>query len=298
MMIAPGPEATTSHVLVADDSTGVPTLFVRGAWSDALARALAGADWRTLVLFHVDWPSYEPLAPFADRIERLRVPFGPDSSAGLEALDRLHTLQMTDVLVPPVDYRRLPRLRKLETIWHMRDAAHLSHPGLCDLFLHKVGGPDLHWIPEATALEVLELRGGSLPSLAGIERARGLRELRVRELRRCADVDAVRSLANLEFLELDAGKASMDDLDWLASMPRLRRVLIGCPARRIDWMALAAHPSLQSIAVTAPAGYSMSDAEILEALSAGGREPASLRRYPSKCPGFALEFAPAGRVNA
>ena len=286
-------DAGTSHVLVDVDANGVPTLFLRGSWSPAMAAALARDDWQALAIFGVDWPDYTPLLPYADRIGWLRVPFGPDSSAGLDELLSLHTLQCTDVLDPPLDYRRLPRLRELEAIWHARDVAHLAHPGLRALLLHKAGGRDLRWIPDGSALESLELRGGAVASLQGIDKARHLQALRAVDLRLCADIGEVPALAALEELELDCGRVALDDVDWLAALPRLRRVLVGCPVARIDWRMLGAHPSLASIGITATAGYAESDAQILDGLRAGGRETRSLQRFEAQAPGFAVEFARA-----
>ena len=61
-------------------------------------------------------------------------------------------------------------------------------------------------------------------------------------------------------------------------------------AKRIDWMALAEHPALTSIAITAHEGYDVSDQQIEKDLTSSGRKLIGFKRFKSKCPGFAIEL--------
>ena len=142
----------TNDVNLSLDSKGTPTLFLKGSWSIDVERALASEGWQAVAIFGVDWPDYQCLVPFSEKVGWLRVPLGPDSSKGMERLNNLSKLEVTDVLSPSVDFRRLPKLKCLETIWDKHCSTFLSHPGLEVLILHSAKSEDLRWIPVNSAL--------------------------------------------------------------------------------------------------------------------------------------------------
>ena len=280
-----------SWVDLSRDAKGNMSLSLRGSWSPEVEQALTNSSWDVLSILGVDWPDYRCLVPFAEKIVWLRVPFGPDSSRGLEQLTFLQRLELTDLPSPAVDFRSLPRLRWLEAIWDKKYPANLGNPNVETLVAHAVGGQDLAWIPAASKLRVLHVRGGRVLSLAGVDRASSLSELHATELKQCQSVGGVSSLRGLVELEIDAPNATVEGLNWLAGMPSLSRVVLTARAKEIDWKALAANRELNSIAVVAEAGYSISNEQIEKAITEAGRTLVSLKRYESRAPGFALEIA-------
>lgn len=239
-------------VKLGSDSAGRLLLSLSGDCKDEMASVLQEGAWDVLGLLGVDWPDYSPLIPYASRIKHLRVPFGPDSSRGLEQLEALEILESTDILRPPVDFRKLELLTELSAIWDGKRPQHYAVPGLRRLTLGSVGGSDLQWLPNDSMLEYLELRGGRLRSLDGIGQLRHLSELRVRELNWCNNVLSVASLSNLTWLLLDTPKASLDTIDFIGSMPCLNYFETSAVVHHVDWGVVAAATNLKSIAVVMP----------------------------------------------
>lgn len=275
---------------ISVDSRGIPMLLLKGAWTADTEEYLARDDWRVLTLFHVDWPNYRQLAPFASRITHLRVPFGPDSSVGLTDLQDLTRLEVTDSLSPPVDFRLLKKLRFLETFWDKGSQAFLSNPVIEVLKLHKAKGADLAWIPPDSSLRSFELIGASVKSLIGLESATALEEFKAIELKACTDISSILALSRLRVLEVDAPKAELDNLNWINALPDLNRLMLTSQTRDVDWQALGEHSSLQSIAVTVAEGCDISDGFVEQKIRSGGREFLGIKRYQGKRTTIAIEL--------
>lgn len=139
-----------------------------------------------------------------------------------------------------------------------------------------------------TQLRLIRLR--NFDDLAELSHCHELRHLETSHLPNLLNVDAIKGLSNLITLELDADNACIDNLDWLAGMPRLERLMLSVKARDIDWDIIAHHPSLTWMAVTANEGYAVSDEEIEAALQTGLRKPTKFQRLTGKVPGFLVEW--------
>jgi hypothetical protein len=279
----------TSGFEIENDSKGVPTLFVTGAWSAEMEEAFRDGDWRAVALRAPSWESYKPLVPFMARIEWLRVPFGPDSSRGLDELLNLRKLQVTDALSPPVDYRRLPRLQWLETLWSKRSAEYLNHPSLEVLIVHGVGSPGLDWLSDAKSIRTLEIRNGGLRSLRGIEACSLLTVFRASDLKKCFDVDSIMLLEDLHELQIDAPAAKMGCLDWLDRNVHLSELLLSVRVEHVDWHLIASHPSLASISLTSPDVDRISDHDLVREFEKCGKRVTGVQRFPSEIPGIQLQ---------
>lgn len=295
-----------------DDGTRVLRLF--GEWTPEVESAVALDKWDMLSLFSVDWRTFEPLLPFRDKIKCLRVSGGPESSKGLDKLSGLEDLDLDDFPKPAVDFRKLPKLRKLKVLWdRSRKTCNLANPNLEYLQVDTFGDKDLSVFSELSKLVSLDIRQGSLQSLSGIENLHSLRSLYLIRLRnfidisgleacgglevldcrflpKLSDVEAVRMLARLKSLELDAENASLSDLKFLGSMPDLERLMLTVQAGDIDWHLIANHPSLKSIAITAHAEYGQSDGDIEEILNSGDSQPSKFQRLNGVIPGFVVEW--------
>ncbi len=285
-----------------------------GEWSPEFERQLAAGDWDVLSLFGADLSSFAPLVPFADKIKRLNVSSGIESSKGLEALTQLEDLALRDYPKPAPDFRKLAKLRKLEVLWDSRrKTACLANSHLESLCVTGFGDQDLTALQSLSSLSHLDLRQGSLRSLSGSEDLDKLKQLRLIRLRNFEDlsaishcrelnhletshlpnllnVDAIKGLSNLTTLELDADNACIDNLDWLADMPRLERLMLSVKAQDIDWNIVAHHPSLTWMAVTANEGYAVTDDDIEAVLQTGPRKPTKFQRLTGTVPGFIVEW--------
>ena len=275
---------------ISPDANGNIALCLRGHWSADAERALAEAHWELVSIFGTDWEDYRNLAPFAGRIRWLRVPFGPDKSKGLEDLTALERLELLDSPKPPVDFRKLPHLKELQTVWEKKSTGYLALPHLESLTIHSLGTENLEWLPEPCGLTLLSIRGGKLQSLKGLRAAQSLRDLRCTDLKQCTDIADLRALARLRVAEIDAPKATVDNLQFLATLPALERIMISAPVLNIDWTAVATHPTLRSVALTAPQGYDVSDEDIARKLRSAGREVRSFKRIGVKHYGFIVEL--------
>ena len=273
------------------DQFGQETLYVSGgAWDAACAEAFSRDGWSALAIFNVEWPSYECLAPFARRIELIRVPFGPDSSKGFELLSNLRKIQSTDVLKPPVDFRVFGKLEYLEAIWDKKKPDYFASPSVETLFLHQISGDDLSWMPEENSLKRIELRAGRLVSLRGIERVSGLIELVVDELKACVDVEPVFGMTSLHSLRLDAPKAMIEGIEWLAGMPDLHSAEVYGKVAYVDWAVIAACQKLKKFGVSLQQDNAGPDDEIKKILTSLGKSIKEFVRYKGKNAGFYIEF--------
>lgn len=274
---------------ISVDRNGERVLTLRGEWTPETERAIGSDGWDVLGLFGVEWNDYTPLVAHAARIRNLRVPLGPDSSVGLDRLTELRVAQLTDVLVPAVDFRRLPALESLEAVWDRAKPEYFANPTLRDLVLHHVGGKNLDWLPRNPRLRKLELKGGRLVSLAGVEHAEELETLRATGLKQCVDVSSVMSLENLRVIDLQTPKASLPDLAWLGRMAAVENVSIEAHVQDIDWDALAAVTTLRTLAVVSDAAPPKSEPDFRKQVADAGRCVSRFEHYRGKQPGFYLE---------
>jgi hypothetical protein len=282
----------TSSVNISVDGDGVRTLFIRGGeWSVECEEALQSSGWEALAILAVEWPSYRCLVPYADRIKRIRVPFGPDNSDGFESLSALMSIESADVLKPSVDFRKFPNLSYLEAIWDKKKPDYFASPSVETLFLHQISGDDLSWIPEGNSLKRVELRAGRLVSLRGIERASGLTELVVDELKACVDVEPVFGMTSLHSLRLDAPKAMIEEIELLAGMPDLYSAEVYGKVAYVDWAVIAACQKLKKFGVSLQQDNAGPDDEIKKILTSLGKSIKEFVRYKGKNAGFYIEFS-------
>jgi len=286
-----------SHVQIASSGKGRPTLYIRGEWSPDGEAAFDRSDWEALAILGVEWPDYRCLIPYADRIKHLRVPFGPDSSRGLDELTNLEILESRDVFAPAVDFRRLTHLKYLEAIWDKKKPEYFSHTNVETMIVHRVSGNGLDWLPDSGNLKKLQLIGGRVKSLDGLQHARNLSELYTMDLHYCSEVEAATVLPLMQKLRLDTPKALLQNLDWVSTMPQLSELEFAGTTLNVDWERIGSHPRIRYLGIKTHEGYSASDEEILVALRRGGRTVSSFQRLTAKIPNFIVEFGGAGNIT-
>jgi hypothetical protein len=96
------------------------------------------------------------------------------------------------------------------------------------------------------ALELLDVRGGTMPDLAQIATARQLRGLVVNQVRGLTDLEDIGGLVGLEILSL-YGLAHIERLPSFARLVKLRRVEIGQMRSLTDLSGLVTAPALQEL---------------------------------------------------
>ncbi len=273
------------------DRNGERVLTLRGGWSEECGQAIASNTWDVLALFGVDWPDYTPLLPYLEKLQKLRVPMGPESSKGLGQLNELRVVQMTDRLVPAVDFRDLRHLESLEALWDSRNPQYFANPNISELIIHGVGGNDLRWLPLNSNLKSLRLKGGGLASLDGIERAAQLQTLHAHGVKQCRNVESVMSLAGLRQIDLQTPKATMSDLSWLPRAAGIEFVSIEARILRVDWEKISECPRLQRLAIVSDGAPPENELAFRSAIESSGRRLQRFEHVGGKSPGFLLEIA-------
>ncbi len=306
-----------SKAILATRDDGVRVLRLFGEWSPDIEKAVSLGDWDLLSLFGVDWETYEPLLPFEDKVRRLRVSAGggPESSKGLDKLTALEDLELDDFPKPVIDFRKLTNLKKLSVLWdRARKASYLANKNLEYLVIDTFGDKDISVFSGLKKLTHLDIRQGSLQSLSGIKDLHNLKSLRlirlrnlcdISELRNCSnlellecgylpkliEVEAIRELTELRFMELDAVSAKIKDFNFIETMPNLERLMLTVNALDINWEVIANHPGLKWMAITAHADYKLSDDEIIEKLKSTNKHLSEFRRLNGSVPGFVVEWS-------
>lgn len=148
-------------ILISRDG-GTRVLRLFGEWTTDIEKAVSLDNWDMLSLFSVDWKTFEPLIPFKDKIKCLRISGGPDSSKGLDKLTGLEDLDLDDFPKPAIDFRKLPKLKKLSVLWdRTRRTSYLANPNLEYLKVDSFGDKDLSVLSELTKLTCLDIRNRS-----------------------------------------------------------------------------------------------------------------------------------------
>jgi hypothetical protein len=297
--------------------SGATVLRVDGGWSDDMAQAIRSESFDGLEVC-AGMGSFQGLGAEADKIRWLHAP-AVESSVGLETLEQVERITLLrEVPQPAFDFRKLPKLRLLESdSGVLLHAPFLNHPALEVLSLDGLAVKDMTFLADARRLRALQLKGSPLKSLTGLEHCAGLTELHVARSRALTDISAVAGLSELEIVEFDgtpniadisavyglkklkcllveSHKAKPRDLEWLRGIERLECASIRVESAVIDWRVFAEHPRLYDVTFfTSKEFVSGSDAEILAQLQSAGRTVKTLTRYPKdKFPAFRIEFVP------
>jgi hypothetical protein len=156
------------------------------------------------------------------RLERLFVTNRTASSIG--PVNNLHNLVVLDVTstVPfDIDLEHWPKLEDLRFDWNGKFVHLDAAPELRALTVRSWKERDLQLLAASPKLELLELHGGSLRTLQGIERCPLLRRVILSHIRSLADFEAVAALKNLSFLLIESCR-QLNRVDAFAALPQLR----------------------------------------------------------------------------
>lgn len=287
----------------APDKQGHRRLGLRGPWTEQTAKAVRDLPWDRISLQAVEWPDYTPLLPFKDRLLRLSVFDGPAKVDGLDELTRISELELLRARLSSAPrLERLEQLSSLEIYWKKGiSPAVLALPGLRNALVASLPFDDLRVAGPRSAVARLELREGSLKSLAGLEAFSDLRHLCLVNIRALADISQIATCAGLEYLELD-GCPKLEELtpatvlptlrtlklgslkrarplpssDWLARMPALEEALVDVDMLGFDPQHLVGLRQLRLAALRLAPGVLASPQPVLEALRQGGRPQAEV----------------------
>jgi hypothetical protein len=155
-------------------------------------------------------------------LERLFVTNRTASSiAPINKLQNLVVLDVTSNVPFDIDLERWPKLQDLRFDWD-GEFIHLeASPGLAALTVRSWKERDLQLLAAFPKLEVLELDGGSLQTLLGVERCPLLRRVILSHIRSLSDFEATAALKNLSFLKIDSCR-QLNRVDSFATLPELR----------------------------------------------------------------------------
>lgn len=281
---------SATRIMIDNDASGCPTLFIGGSWSKELESHLMRDDWETLAISIVDWPDYSLLKNFSERIRRIRVVNSPPSSKGLELLNKLESITLLDHPSPRVDFSIYEKLESLEIAWEKGYEKSLHNKTLKSLKINRVSGENLSWTAQCCTVTNLNLHGGKIKSLTGIENLPLLDTLITLDLDNCLNVSSIEKLHNLRYLDLQTPKAFFENMDWLMSMKNLKHLMLAPQVRHIDWGLVGSHPSLTSIGITAHTTYAATDEEIIRQIRACGKTVMSFKRFMGRTPSFIAEL--------
>lgn len=302
--------------------SGETVLRVDGGWSGRMEQAMRGASFDGLEVC-AGMGSFQGLGALAERIRWLHAP-AVESSEGLELLAQVERITwLRDVPQPAFDFRKLSKLRQLESdSGALLHAPFLNHPALEVLSLEGLAAKDMTFLSDARQLRALQLKGSPLKTLAGLEQCAKLTELHVARSRALTELSAIAGLSELEIVEfegtpniadlspiyglkklhcllVDSNKAKPRDLEWLRGMVQLECAGIWVESAGVDWRVFAEHPRLYDVSFSTSKDFEAgTDADILAQLQAAGRTVTKLTRYPKdKFPGFRIEFVPPADIQ-
>jgi Leucine-rich repeat (LRR) protein len=155
-------------------------------------------------------------------LERLFVSNRTASSiAPINKLQNLVVLDVTSNVPFDIDLEHWPKLQELRFDWngefiHLEAASELGA-----LTVHSWKERDLQLLAAFPKLEALELHGGSLRTLQGIDRCPLLRRVILSHIRSLTDFEAIATLKNLSFLTIESCR-QLNGVDVFAGLPQLR----------------------------------------------------------------------------
>jgi hypothetical protein len=111
-------------------------------------------------------------------------------------------------------------------------------------------------------LETLDLRGGSGSNIDAVAEAKGLRHLKVNQVRGLTNVDAVVRMTKLESLDL-YGLPQLDRLPSLGPLLKLRRLQLGSMRALSDLRPVADAPALEELRFVRKMGVDADSMKVL-----------------------------------
>jgi hypothetical protein len=155
-------------------------------------------------------------------LERLFVTNRTASSiAPINKLHNLVVLEVTSNVPFDIDLEHWPKLEALRFDWN-GEFIHLEASSeLGALTVHSWKERDLQLLGAFPKLEALELHGGSLRTLLGVEHCPLLRRVILSHIRSLADFEPIAALKNLSFLRIEACR-QLNRVDVFAALPQLR----------------------------------------------------------------------------
>ena len=249
---------------------GIHQLLLRGPWTPDSRDAVAAGNYELLRLYALDWSDYSPLQDCSSHVHRMSVPYGPDSTAGIDALSNLEQLELGEIPEPAIDFRLFPKLNKLKFGWGKgMKMQFLQSPSLEQLEIHRFKGTDLETLAGLNRLETLTFVVGRVRTLAGAGSLRKLRHVtldRTSELtdlsalvgldiqtltltgrNKVQSIECVERLSSLESLYLDVPKLRCGNLAWVAQLPLLQSLTLTSPIDHLEWKTFAQHPNLRQV---------------------------------------------------
>jgi len=147
------------------------------------------------------------------------------TQCALPPLSRLINLRVLEVISDTrfdADLRRWPLLESLSLTWNGKLES-LGCTKLRSLYVTPWRQPDLAPLGNLPHLRNLEITGGSLRSLSGVEACKRLENLTIAYLTKLEDFSAIRSVPSLKTVTIDSCKR-LHSLSCLAPLPNLEKL--------------------------------------------------------------------------
>lgn len=142
----------------------------------------------------------------------------------INRLTRLRALTLESNSIFDVDLRAWPLIEELSVTWHRKFSGLSAAPNLTDFRIWSWKDRDLQRLSEAPQLRSLEIIGGSLRTLSGIEHCKKLEKLSLAYVSKVEDFEALSRLGSLHSLEIWACKRfnQVEPIAHLRSLRTLR----------------------------------------------------------------------------
>lgn len=239
-------------------------------WSKEAADFLRKGRFSELV-FEGHWGDFGFISEYADFVESIILQNEDRDATGVATLHELKRLVVGAKPGRAVDFAALKKLESCKVPW---DKAYLTTlfalPRLKQLTIESFAEANFENVSPSQHLEELTLVRPRIQSLDGIRVFPGLKELDIAYPSKLTDVTEISSLTelvnlriinakgltsfpskpalkNLETLIL--GNVSVGDLDFAASLERLRILSVGGEPARADWDTLLRLPHLKRLQV-------------------------------------------------
>lgn len=274
---------------------GQTKLIFRGGYAPSFLDELKSGGFDIVVISTGHWEDLGWLAEAGVPIPRLEIVSACESYCGLERISGLFELSVDDRL-DGVELSSFSNLTSLSLFWSKSIKGKISSlKKLESLTVSYYGEKNLVEFQNLSNLKSLDLRMGSIKSLAGVDSCTQLSHFELAYLRSLEDVNAIENLRNLkiitiekcpkvtnidflknlsylEKIHVECGCESIDGIELFLGMARLKRLLIGVQAKEVAWEKLFTLPCLEEVLIDIPAGDLPDEEYIQQVCRKVGRE--------------------------
>lgn len=217
------------------------------------------------------WSDLRWVADSGVHVSRIIINEPFESYRGLEQINGLRELSIQGTL-KGVDVTELRELSSLEVDWSRALGGKLSSLPLQSLTLTSYCRENADEFGRISSLKKLDLRRGTIQTLAGLEQCHSLEHLELALLTKLRDISAIGALSclkvlkiekcskiddftalvrlrNLEYLHIEGGSQEISDDSIFRQMTMIKQIMIDLPIKHVDWRRLLCLQKLEKFTI-------------------------------------------------